>query len=242
MLFFAPLPLLFSLPGLLLGFWAQMRVRSAFNKYSSVSSEAGAVGAQVARYILELNGLGHVNVEESRGFLSDHYDPSRKILRLSPQVYQSDSLAAVGVAAHEAGHALQDSENYGPLSLRTGMVPSVQLGSWLGPAIFSIGLAIPSGWGQILTLTGLILFSAVALFALVTLPVEFDASKRARQVLVSHRIVSQQELQGVNAVLDAAALTYVAGAIQALMAVLEYVYTFLVRSRRRNRSREGTRD
>ena len=115
MFFFDPMYLLLSLPALLMGFWAQAKVRSAFNKYSRVRTGSGAAGAQVARYILDLNGLGHVNVEESRGFLSDHYDPSKKTLRLSPQVYQSNSLAAVGVAAHEAGHPLQHSTNYRPM-------------------------------------------------------------------------------------------------------------------------------
>ena len=237
----APIPLLFSLPGLLLGIWAQIRVRSAMNRYSRVSSEFGLAGAKVARHILDSNGLEHVNVEETRGFLSDHYDPSSKTLRLSPHVYQSDSVTAIGVAAHEAGHALQDSENYGPLALRGGMVVSVQLGSWLGPALFAIGLAMPSVWGQILALSGLILFGATALFALVTLPVEFDASKRAKQVLVSQGIVaSQQELHGVNAVLNAAALTYVAAAVQTIMTLLHYVYTFLLY--RRKRDRDETRD
>ena len=231
MFFFDPRYLLFSLPALALGLWAQSKVRSAFNKYSKVPAGRGVAGAQVARHILDSNGLGHVNVEEAGGFLSDHYDPSKKVLRLSKQVYQSNSLAAVGVAAHEAGHALQDSANYAPLSLRSGMVPTVQLGSWLGPIIFFIGFFLGPGLGQTLSWLGLILFGAVALFALVTLPVEFDASKRAKQILVNQGIVSQQELKGVDAVLDAAALTYVAGAIQALTTLLYYAYILLGRSR-----------
>lgn len=223
--------LLVSLPALLLGLWAQAKVRSAFNKYSKVSAGRGMAGAEVARYILDSNGLGHVNVEQGRGFLSDHYDPSRKTLRLSPQVYQSNSVAAVGVAAHEAGHALQHKVNYGPLSLRSAMVPSVQLGSWLGPIVFFIGFFFLGSTilGQSLAWVGLILFGATAVFALVTLPVEFDASKRAKQILVSQGVVSQQELTGVNAVLDAAALTYVAGAIQALTTLLYYAFLLLGR-------------
>ncbi len=228
-MFFDPLYLILSLPALALGLWAQSKVRSAFNKYSRVQAGRGVAGAQVARYILDLNGLNHVDVEESKGFLSDHYDPSKKTLRLSPQVYQSNSLAAVGVAAHEAGHALQDSTNYGPLSLRSAMVPSVQLGSWLGPIVFFIGYFLGPGLGQSLAWIGLILFGAIAVFALVTLPVEFDASKRAKQILVSQGVVSQQELKGVNAVLDAAALTYVAGAIQALTTLLYYAFLLLGR-------------
>ena len=232
---FIPISLYFSLPGLLLGFLAQFIIRSAWNKYSKVSSEIGVPGAQVARYILDSSGLGHVEVKETRGFLTDHYDPSKKTLRLSTKVYQGNSVAAIGVAAHEAGHALQDSENYGPLSLRSGMILSVQLGSWLGPILFSIGLAIPSTWGQILAMLGLILFSATALFALITLPVEFNASKRAKQVLVSQGlVVSQQELSGVNTVLNAAALSYVAAAVQAFTALLHYLYVFLLSGRKRS--------
>ena len=177
-----------------------------------------------------------MEVEETRGFLTDHYDPSKKTLRLSKQVYQGNSAAAIGVAAHEAGHALQDSENYRPLTLRSGMIPSVKLGSWLGPIFFPIGLAIPSTWGQILAMLGLILFSATALFALITLPVEFDASRRAKQVLVSQGlVVSQQELSSVNTVLNAAALTYVAAAVQAFMALLQYLYVFMMFDRKRSK-------
>lgn len=221
--------LLFSLPALLLGLWAQAKVRGSFNKYSRVAAGRGLAGAQVARYILDANGLGHVNVEEVQGFLSDHYDPSSKTLRLSPQVYQSSSLAAVGVAAHEAGHAIQDKASYGPLALRSAMVPSVRLGSWLGPIIFFIGLFLGTGLGQSLAWIGLILFGATAAFAVVTLPVEFDASKRAKEILVGQGIVSQQELKGVNAVLDAAALTYVAGAIQAITTLMYYGFILLGR-------------
>jgi Zn-dependent membrane protease YugP len=233
---FIPISLYFSLPGLLLGFLAQFIIRSAWNKYSKVSSEIGVPGAQVARYILDSSGLGHVEVKETRGFLTDHYDPSKKTLRLSTNVYQGNSVAPIGVAAHEAGHALQDSENYGPLSLRSGMILSVQLGSWLGPILFSIGLAIPSTWGRILAMVGLILFSGTVLFALITLPVEYDASKRAKQALVDLELVfSQQELSGVSIVLNAAALTYVAGAVQAFMALLQYLYVFMMFDRKRSK-------
>lgn len=219
--------ILLSLPALILGLWAQARVRSAFNKYSKVPVGRGIAGAQAARMILDANGLQHVNVEQVQGFLSDHYDPRSKTLRLSPQVYQSPSLAAVGVAAHEAGHAIQDKVNYGPLGLRSAMVPSVQIGSWLGPLIFMAGLflnATPVAW------LGLILFGATAVFALVTLPVEFDASKRAKEILVTQGVLAPQELKGVTAVLDAAALTYVAAALQAITTLLYYV--FLLTGRR----------
>jgi uncharacterized protein len=166
--------------------------------------------------------LQNVAVERVGGMLSDHYDPRSKTLRLSEGVYATPSLAAVGVAAHEAGHALQDQTNYAPLSLRSAMVPTVQIGSWLGPIIFLVGLFMASAFGTTLAWAGLAIFGATALFALVTLPVEFDASKRAKQLLVSTGVLAPQELQGVNSVLDAAALTYVAGALQAIMTLLYY--------------------
>jgi len=216
--------LLFALPALALGLWAQMRVRSAFGKYSRVRTMSGITGAQAARRILDANGLYNVNVERVSGFLSDHYDPSGKVLRLSPDVYETPSLAAVGVAAHEAGHALQDQKNYGPLQLRSAMVPSVQIGSWLGPIIFMVGLFMSGAFGQTIAVIGLILFAATAVFSLVTLPVEFDATKRAKELLVSQGIVSSQEMPGVSSVLDAAALTYVAAALQAIMTVLYYAF------------------
>jgi Zn-dependent membrane protease YugP len=237
---FIPISLYFSLPGLLLGFLAQFIIRSAWNKYSKVSSEIGVPGAQVARYILDSSGLGHVEVKETRGFLTDHYDPSKKTLRLSTNVYQGNSVAAIGVAAHEVGHALQDSQSYRPLALRSKMILSVQYGSWLGPILFSIGLAIPSTWGRILAMVGLILFSGTVLFALITLPVEYDASKRAKQALVDLELVfSQQELSGVSMVLNAAALTYVAGAVQAFMALLQYLFVFLMLDRKRDKKEKS---
>ncbi len=221
--------ILISLPALLLGFWAQAKVKSAFNKYSKMRTARGLAGAQVARLILDSNGLHSVNVEEVNGFLSDHYDPRSKILRLSSDVYKSPSLAAVGVAAHEAGHAIQDQQGYAALNLRSAMVPSVQIGSWLGPIIFFIGLFLNSALGQSLAWVGLILFGATALFAVVTLPVEFDASKRAKAILVNQGVVTSTELQGVNAVLDAAALTYVAAALQAISTLLYYAFILVGR-------------
>ena len=225
--YFNPLYLVFALPGLLLGLYAQARVRSAFAKYERVRSATGMTGAQAARRILDSNGLHNVAVERVNGFLSDHYDPRQKVLRLSPQVYDTPSLAAVGVAAHEAGHALQDQQHYAPLQLRSALVPSVQIGGWVGPLIFFIGLSLNTTVAWI----GLILFGLTALFALVTLPVEFDATKRAKQLLVSQGILAPQEIQGVNRVLDAAALTYVAAAIQAIMTLAYYAFMLLGRRR-----------
>jgi hypothetical protein len=221
-MFFNPLYFLFALPALLLGLYAQMKVRSAYSRYSRVRAATGITGARAARRILDSHGLQHVDVEKVSGFLSDHYDPRSKTLRLSPEVYESPTLAAVGVAAHEAGHALQDQKSYAPLQLRSAMVPSVQIGSWLGPIIFMVGLFMAGSLGQSLAWLGLILFGATALFALITLPVEFDASKRAKQLLVAQGILAPQELQGVNKVLDAAALTYVAAALQAILTLLYY--------------------
>jgi len=224
--------ILFSLPALLLGLWAQAKVKSAFNKYSRIRSYQGLTGAEVARKMLSANGLYNVQVEQVNGFLSDHYDPAKKVLRLSPQIYQGNSIASAGVAAHEAGHALQDQNAYFPLQIRSFMVPSVQIGSWLGPIIFIIGLLLANPLGTQLAWAGLILFGATALFTIVTLPVEFDASNRAKAWLSTSGIVSQQEMTGVKKVLDAAALTYVAAAIQAVTTLLYYAFLLLGRPRR----------
>ncbi|HBY94195.1 MAG: zinc metallopeptidase [Ardenticatenaceae bacterium] len=226
MFYFDPLYFLFALPALLLGFYAQMKVQGAVNKYSQVGTMRGVTGAQVARILLDSEGLSNVQIEETQGFLSDHYDPRSDVLRLSPDVYRGQSIAAAGIAAHEMGHALQDARSYAPLALRSAMVPTVQFGSWLGPLIFIAGFILqltPLAW------VGLILFAAVAVFAVVTLPVEFDASRRAKQLLVSRGVLVGQELQGVNAVLDAAALTYVAGAAQAVSTLLYYAFLLMGR-------------
>jgi uncharacterized protein len=214
--------LLLSLPALALGLWAQFRVRSAFKKNSQIRTATGMTGAQVAQRILQENNLYDVKVERVEGFLSDHYDPRHKVLRLSPDVYGGNSLAAAGVAAHEAGHALQHQQGYAMLKLRSAMVPTVQIGSWLGPIIFIAGFLMAGVIGPSLAWLGFGLFAAVAAFAFVTLPVEFDASNRAKRLLVSQNILFPQEMGGVNQVLNAAALTYVAAAIQALSTLLYY--------------------
>lgn len=231
MFFIDPLYLLLAIPPLLLGMWAQFRVQNAFRQYSRVRTGTGLDGAHAARQILDSNGLQGVTIERVAGTLSDHYDPRGKVLRLSQDVYATPSIAAVGVAAHEAGHALQDKMNYGPLRLRSAIVPAVQFGSWLGPIIFMVGFFMAGTFGESLAWLGILLFGATALFALVTLPVEFDASRRAKQQLASSGILSPQEIQGVDKVLDAAALTYVAAAVQAITTVLYYV---LLMGRRRD--------
>ena len=226
-----PLFLLLSIPPLLLGLWAQMRVQGAFNQYSKVRTASGIDGAHAARRILDSNGLQNVGIERVGGKLSDHYDPGHKVLRLSEPVYATPSIAAVGVAAHESGHALQDKLHYGPLRLRSAIVPAVQFGSWLGPIIFMVGFIMSSTLGNTLAWVGLLLFGLTAIFALITLPVEFDASKRAKQQLAQSGLLTPQEIQGVDKVLDAAALTYVAAAIQAVTTVIYYL---MLMNRRRD--------
>jgi len=224
--------LLFSLPALLLGFWAQAKVQGAFNKYSKVRSYTGLNGADVARRMLDSRGLNNVKIEQVQGFLSDHYDPRSKTLRLSPAVYQTPSLASVGVAAHEAGHALQDADNYSALRFRSTLVPTVQIGSWLGPIVFLLGFFMQGTVGTSVAWIGVGLFALTAVFALVTLPVEFDATRRAKSWLATSGVIYNQENEGVAKVLDAAALTYVAGAVQAISTLLYYVFLLSGRSRR----------
>jgi uncharacterized protein len=227
MMFFDPMYFVFALPALLLGMWAQFKVQSSFKKYSRVRSMVGLSGAEIARRMLDMSGLYNVKVEQVQGFLSDHYDPRSRTLRLSPDVYRGNSLASAGVAAHEAGHALQHQDAYLPMQIRSAIVPTVQFGSWLGPIMFFVGLFI----SETLAWVGLILFAATALFAIVTLPVEFNASRRAKAWLTDSGVIYQNEMRGVNSVLDAAALTYVAAAAQAVSTILYYMFILMGRSR-----------
>lgn len=224
MFFFDPLYLVFALPALLFGFWAQWRVQLATKRYSQVRNSARFTGAEIAKRILASSGLPNVRIELAQGFLSDHYDPGAKVLRLSHDVYHSESITAAGIAAHEAGHAIQDQSGYLFLRARSLMVPVVQIGSWLGPILFMVGLFTTALFGQTLAWAGLLLFAGTAIFALITLPVEFDASRRAKELLESHGFVFSADMQGVHAVLDAAALTYVAGAAQSISTLLYYVF------------------
>jgi Zn-dependent membrane protease YugP len=222
--------LVFALPGLVLGLWAQSRVRGSFKKFSKVRTTSGMTGSQVARTLLDQEGLTHVVVEESQGgMLSDHYDPRSETLRLSPDVYRTPSVAAAGVAAHEMGHALQHSHGYAPLKFRSAIVPVTQFGSTLAPWLFIAGLLLNF---TTLAWAGVVLFGVAVLFTLVTLPVEFDASKRAKALLSSSNIVTPTELVGVNKVLDAAALTYVASAVSAVGQFLYYIMLLTGGSRR----------
>lgn len=228
--------MVFMIPPLLLALWAQNRVRSAFGKYSQVETERHITGAQVARELLDSQGLQEVKVEKVEGRLSDHYDPRAKVLRLSPDVHDKRSVAAAGVAAHETGHAVQDKDSYTPLKIRSAIVPAVNIGTNLGLTLFFVGFMLNicvQGSGQIgfyIAAFGLILFGATIVFTLITLPVEIDASKRAKKLLVAEGIMYQDEMEGVNRVLDAAAWTYVAAAFQAIMQFLYYA-SILARSR-----------
>ncbi|MCA9962010.1 MAG: zinc metallopeptidase [Chloroflexota bacterium] len=220
MFYFNPLYLVFALPGLLLGLWAQSRVKSAFSQYSRVRTLRNVAGAEVARSLLDSQGLYDVHIEQVQGTLSDHYDPRQKVLRLSQDVYRAPSIAAAGVAAHEMGHALQDAHGYAPLRMRSALVPAVQFGSTLGPWVFMGGLLL--NFTQ-LAWVGVILFAASTVFALITLPVELDASRRAKQLLTSNGLLVGNEIDGVNKVLDAAAWTYVAAAVSSIGTLLYYV-------------------
>ncbi len=224
--------LLISLPALILGFWAQMKVQSTYKKYSQVSTYTGVTGSGVARHILDSNGLQQINIEQTGGTLTDHYDPRSKILRLSAPVYQGSSIASAGVAAHEAGHALQHKEGYGPLKIRSLMIPTVTLGSWLGPIVFMLGLIMASQTGDNIAWIGIAIFSATALFSILTVPVELDATRRAKSWLLKSGALVEGEMSSAGAVLDAAAWTYVAGAVQSLSTVLYYVLLLLGRRRR----------
>ncbi|MCP4357466.1 MAG: zinc metallopeptidase [Chloroflexi bacterium] len=228
--------LLLALPGLLLGLWAQAKVKGAFNKYSKVPTSRRQTGAKMARELLDSQGLYEVQIERVDGRLSDHYDPRHRVLRLSPNVYDSASIAAAGVAAHEMGHALQHANGYAPLGIRSALVPATQFGSRLAPMLFMGGLLlnifIGGQLGMLLAWAGVALFTVAVLFTLVTLPVEFDASKRAKKLLLNQGILFQDEIQGVNKVLDAAALTYVAAAVAAIGQLLYYV--LLLTGGRRN--------
>lgn len=199
--------------------WAQFKVMGAFQRYSQVPAGVGLSGAEVASRILQAAGIWDVRIEPVRGMLSDHYDPRSRTLRLSPEVYGAPSVAALAVAAHEAGHALQHHENYAPLVLRNTIVPVAGIGSQLGIWLFVIGMFLGQAGGWLMDL-GILLFLGVVAFTLITLPVEFDASRRAALALQAHGLVTPRELSGVQTVLGAAALTYVAAAASAVVELL----------------------
>ena len=212
--------LLFILPGFLLSLWASHRVQAAFARYSQVPTANGYTGAQAAAVLLRNAGAYDVRIVRSRGTLTDHYNPVTKELALSEQVHDSSSVAAVGVATHEAGHAIQHLHNYGPLWLRSALVPTAGIGSSIGYIVMAVGLFI----SPFVVLAGAILFSCVLLFQLVTLPVEFDASNRAKRLVVESGIIYANEREGVDAVLNAAAMTYVAAVVSTALTLLYYLF------------------
>jgi Zn-dependent membrane protease YugP len=219
---------LFVLPGMLLGLYAQMKLSSTYNRYVREPIASGLSGAEAAREILDRAGLTNMPVNEVGGHLTDHYDPRKKALFLSSENYRGRSIAAVGVAAHEAGHALQHKDAYGPLQLRMMLVPVTQFASWAWMSMMVLGLVL--GMAK-LVLTGVVVFGILAVFQIVTLPVEFNASSRAKVQLLNLGIVQPQESPGMSQVLSAAAMTYVAGMIQA---VGQFLYFLSIFTRQRN--------
>lgn len=221
--------LLFTAPALILAFIAQMMVSSAYSRGQQIAARLSGFAA--ARHILDAAGLQSVGIEAVPGHLSDHYDPRDKVLRLSGDVYHGRSLAAVGIAAHEAGHAIQDAHGYLPLVIRNFAVPAASFGSNAGMLLMIGGLIFNVSW---LLGIGIVLFSCVVFFQLVNLPVEFNASSRAKLLLVELGIVDQYEMGPVKSVLNAAALTYVAGTLQAILTLLYYILRFSGRSQHNN--------
>ena len=216
---------LMVLAGAILSLLASAKVNSTFQKYARVRSMSGMTGAQVARRILDRNGLSEIPVEHVSGNLSDHYDPTSRVLRLSDSTYNSPSVAAIGVAAHECGHAIQHKESYGPLKLRTAIVPAANIGSKLGMPIILLGLFFGGG-GSLLVNIGIWVFSLAVLFQIITLPVEFNASSRALVMLEDYGILGQEEKRKAKSVLSAAAMTYVAAAAASILQLLRLVILF----------------
>lgn len=221
--------LILVVPALLISLFAQIGVKGTFSKYSRIESLKNITGAEAARYLLNTNGIYDVQVMQVAGNLTDYYDPKAKVLRLSESTYSSTSVAAVGVAAHETGHAIQHSVKYSPLALRSTLVPAANIGSSAGPYIAILGLFF--GWTPLVNL-GLLLFGGAVLFYLVTLPVEFNASSRAIACLDSTGLLMKDELHGAKKVLNAAAMTYVASA---LVAVASFLRLLLLAGQRRDR-------
>ncbi len=218
-MFFDPLYLVIMAFTAVIGFWASFRVKRAFATYAERNTSSGLTGAEVARLILRREGISDVRVERVEGFLSDHYDPRHRVLRLSPDVYEGRSISSAGVAAHEVGHAIQHARRYWPLQVRSYLAPAASFGGNVSMIVFGLGLAVgATGLAKI----GVVLFSLMVLFTLITLPVEFDASNRARATLAEVGVIRGEEGIGVGKVLNAAAMTYVAGAVSAI-ATLVYL-------------------
>ncbi len=220
-MFFDLQGLAFTLPGVAVVLWAQWKVKSTFSTYSRVGVASGMSGAQAAAAVLRAGGVEGVSIQRHEGFLSDHYDPSEKTLNLSPDVYDGRSISSIAVAAHEAGHAIQDKVGYSPLAIRSQLVPMTNIGSRIWWLPFVIGMWARLPW---MMWAGIVCFSALVLFQLVTLPTEFNASSRAKAVLAASGIVrTQEEAQGVSKVLGAAAMTYVAATFAAILQLIDLV-------------------
>lgn len=231
MFFFDPMYFVFVIPALLLAMWAQSQVRGAYAKWTKVPNGRRLTGLNAAQLILGPEGLSDVSIDGVPGELTDHYDPRSKTLRLSQGVAQQPSVASLAIVAHEIGHAIQDHTGYAPLRLRGAIVPAVQVSAWVAPILFFVGLLLRATG---LAWLGVILFSLGAVFALVTLPVELDASRRGLRLLQQYQLADGQELQGARSVLNAAALTYVAALAQTLGTLLYYVFILTGSGRRRN--------
>ena len=236
--------LLIMFPCMALAGLAHMWVKSAYARASKIATRSGMSGAEAARRIMQASGIQGVDIEPVQGHLSDHYDPKHKVLRLSPEVYSGRSLASVGIAAHEVGHAIQDAKNYSPLVIRNGLVPMASIGSKMSMMLIFGGFLLNGaartvegaglGFGQMILMAGIGLFAVVVLFQIVNLPVEFNASSRARQVLLTNGIVTEDEDRVVAGVLRAAAMTYVAATITAIMQLLYFLWRSGLLGGRRN--------
>jgi uncharacterized protein len=219
-MFFGDYTFFLLIPPLILAFYAQARVKGAYRKYSQVFASSRISGAQAAHELLQTSGAGDVKVEKMPGELTDNYDPRTRVLRLSQGVYDSSSIAALGIAAHETGHAIQHQNHYQPLHLRTVIYPVASLGSTLAFPLFFIGFIFRRGGPSVLMDIGILLFAGAVLFSVITLPVEFNASKRALVLLEERRFLTPEEMTGARRVLGAAALTYVASTAMAAMQLL----------------------
>ena len=236
-LFWGDWTILVLIPAMIFAFWAQIRVKTTFDQYAKVRNRRGLTGADAARRVLDASGLYHVRIERVGGHLTDHYDPRDNVIRLSDATYASTGIAALGVAAHEAGHACQHAEGYAPIKLRTAIIPLTRIGSMLAMPLFIIGMIFAGGasangaLGDGLMLTGILFFSFSTLFQLVTLPTEFNASSRAMKAL-ENGVLDTDELPAAKATLSAAAMTYVAALASSLASLLRLLLIFNGRSRR----------
>lgn len=237
-LFWGDWTILILIPAMIFAFVAQIKVKTTFDRFSKVGSTRGVSGADAARKILDMNGLYHVRIERVRGELTDHFDPRDNVVRLSESTYDSTSVAAIGVAAHEVGHAVQHATGYGPIKLRAAIIPITRIGSGLAMPLFMIGLVLSyatgvAGSGDIFMFLGILMFSFSTLFQLVTLPVEFNASRRAIKTLEEKEILYADDLVGAKKVLSAAAMTYVAALATSLAYLLRFILIAMGASGRR---------